>query len=259
MGEGFSQWFASRTARQRTIYGLLAAVIVATVPCYVLGFWALTVDFHPQPTPTLTPTFTLTSPPTETPTWTPVPPTDEPATATPTETPTEMPTPTATVEDTPTVTPTITETETPTATPIITQTPTETPTVTPTATTPAPATSTATATATATGTATATATATATGTATATATPTPVLSVQPSSGQAGIEITISGIKFEPYAQYSVYWDTPDALIRQVNADDIGQIASFTHTVPLTMTIGVHQIMAGRDGATAAQTPFTVTE
>jgi hypothetical protein len=50
------------------------------------------------------------------------------------------------------------------------------------------------------------------------------------------------------------------VIGEVLADDIGQIASFTYTVPVSATIGVHQILAGTsDGEVAAQAPFTVTE
>lgn len=254
MGEGFSQWFASRTARQRTIYSLLAAVIIATVPCYILGFWALTIDFHPQPAPT----------PTVPPTWTPLPP--EP-TVTLTPTPTETPIPTGTPTETPTLTPTpeetptITETETPeetlTATP--TDTPTGTATATPTGTATATPTGTPTGTATATPTGTATPTATATSTPTATATPVPELSVSPPSGPAGSEITISGAKFQAYTLYTIYWDTPEMLILQISADDIGKIPPFTYTVPITASVGIHQIVAASNGTPVAQTPFNVVE
>jgi len=81
----------------------------------------------------------------------------------------------------------------------------------------------------------------------------------PTSGQAGIEITISGVKFQPYALYTIYWDTPTALIRQISADDIGHIPAFTHTVPLTATTGTYQIVAALDGVPVAQTPFNVVE
>jgi len=59
--------------------------------------------------------------------------------------------------------------------------------------------------------------------------------------------------------YSVYWDAPDWQIADVWADDFGQIASFTHTVPVSITVGVHQIIADLKGVVVAQSPFDVTE
>jgi hypothetical protein len=78
-------------------------------------------------------------------------------------------------------------------------------------------------------------------------------------GGWGIEITISGQHFEPDSLYAIYWDTPDMPIAGVAADGIGQIAGFTHTVSVSITVGVHQIIAGLNGTAVAQTPFEVTE
>ncbi len=150
---------------RKPIYTVLIAIILATIPCYCLGFIALslrTSTGRPTPSPTFTaeltlaptetphgvggtsvprtleptptqwypPTFTPTPSPTLTPTPTETPSPTPTETATPTETPTLTPTMTATPTATPT--PTATSTETPTLTPTMTITPTATPTLTPT-------------------------------------------------------------------------------------------------------------------------------
>ena len=83
----------------------------------------------------------------------------------------------------------------------------------------------------------------------------------PSSGPAGLEITISGQNFVKYAQYFFYWAPPDVQIGgEILADDAGRIRPFTHTVPVTMTVGDYAIIARFAGTTvAAQAPFKVTE
>jgi hypothetical protein len=110
-------------------------------------------------------------------------------------------------------------------------------------------------------TATPTVTSTATATATPTETPVPALSVLPSSGPAGIEITISGSDFVPYGQYVFYWAPPDVQIGDaVYADDVGQILPFTYTVPVSMTVGGYDVIARFEGNQAvADAPFEVTE
>ncbi|HUT18184.1 MAG TPA: hypothetical protein VM366_03415 [Anaerolineae bacterium] len=259
----FREWYANLEPRQRTIYGLLIAVIVATVPCYCLGGWALSQDFRLIPTPTAT--FTPTA------TYTPVPPT---ATPHPTPTPTATLPPTPTQEPSPTITPTPTSTgtATPTATTTETATPTATTTATPTLTGTATATVTPTGTSTETPTATVTPTgttapptATPTHTVTPTATPTqtlvPSLSVEPSSGPPGIEIAIRGQGFVPYAQFIFYWAPPDVQIGEpAYADDLGRIPRFTYTVPLTTTQGQYAILARFEGVElVADESFRVTK
>lgn len=250
----FGDWYGNLEPRQRTIYGLLIAVILATVPCYCLGGWALSQDFRliPTPTPTFTPTATHTPvPPTATPTATSTP------TATLPPTPTEEPSPTVTHTPTPTetVTPTATATETATATATVpTPTPTET----------ATATLTPTATPTETATATVTPTATATETATPATLPTPTLVptlvVEPSLGPPGTEISIRGQNFVPLAPYVFYWAPPDIQIGEpMFADDLGRIPRFTYTVPLTTTQGQYAILVRFDGdELVAEEPFRVT-
>jgi len=143
-------WLDQLPPRTRTLYVVFISIILATLPCYLLGGVLLAMarpaaPFPPSPTPfpTLTPlaltpvvlpTFTVPFGPTETrlptptqwlpPTFTPTPTATHTATPSPTPspTPTETPTPTSTPTDTPTPTPT---TPPPTATPA---TPTDTPT-----------------------------------------------------------------------------------------------------------------------------------
>jgi hypothetical protein len=259
----FREWYAHLEPRQRTIYGLLIAVILATVPCYCLGGWALSQDFRLIPTPTVT--FTPTA------TYTPVPPT---ATPRPTSTPTATLPPTPTQEPSPTITPTPTSTgtATPTATTTETATPTATTTPTPTVTGTATATVTPTGTSTETPTATVTPTgttapptATPTHTVTPTTTPTqtlvPSVSVEPSSGPPGIEVAIRGQDFVPYAQYIFYWAPPDVQIGEpAYADDVGRIPRFTYTVPLTTTHGQYAILARFEGVElVADESFRVTK
>ena len=89
----------------------------------------------------------------------------------------------------------------------------------------------------------------------------PSLSVLPPSGPAGIEITISGSDFVPYAQYVLYWAPPDTQIGDpVYADDVGQILPVTYTVPVSVTVGNYDVIARFEGNQAvADVPFEVTE
>lgn len=267
----FEEWYTGLQPRQRTIYGVLIAIILATVPCYCIGGWALTQNWTvpvPTPTPMPSPTATVAPPvvpPTATATATlPPTPTQEPSpTITPTPTATATDVATATATNTATATATQTATTEPSATATGTATAEPTPTATPTGTPTPTATQTeaVTPTPTLTATATATATPTATQTATATATPEPVLLVEPPSGPAGIEVTISGQGMAPYAQYAIYWDPPDVPIADpVYANDVGQVSPFTYTVPVTATVGDYRIIARREGDTVViEAPFQVTE
>jgi hypothetical protein len=83
------------------------------------------------------------------------------------------------------------------------------------------------------------------------------LNVAPPSGQAGIEIAISGQDFTPYVEYAFYWDTLDTPIGLQYADDIGQIQAFAYTVPAAASPGTHQIVVILDGVVMAQAPFEV--
>jgi hypothetical protein len=83
------------------------------------------------------------------------------------------------------------------------------------------------------------------------------LSVDPGSGQAGIQITISGAHLEQSVEFSIYWDPPTTLIGHVDSTELGQILPFTYTVPITVAVGTHQITAERDGSIAAETTFEV--
>ena len=80
----------------------------------------------------------------------------------------------------------------------------------------------------------------------------------PSEGPAGVEIEILGRYFTPYAQYLVYWDSPDTPIGLKLADDIGQIGVTIYKVPPTASVGLHQIAAELDGTVIVRMPFTVT-
>jgi len=170
-------WLDQLPPRTRTLYVVFISVILATLPCYVLGGVLLalarpavavpgtptpfilptltplgltpvggaTPTFPFGPTETRLPTPTQWIPPTFTPTFTPTPSATPTATATPTLTPTPTSTPTATPTGTPTFTPTASPTPTytpipPTDTPTPTPSPTETPSATSTAspTTPTP-------------------------------------------------------------------------------------------------------------------------
>jgi hypothetical protein len=42
------------------------------------------------------------------------------------------------------------------------------------------------------------------------------------------------------------------------ADDIGQLNPMFYSVPLTASVGMHQVVAELDGTVVARTPFTVT-
>jgi hypothetical protein len=86
--------------------------------------------------------------------------------------------------------------------------------------------------------------------------------VIPDTGPAGIEITISGTDFAPYAEYHFYWDPPDVQIGDaVYADDIGQILPFTYTVPISATIGDYRVIARfeQTATIVAEAPFQVVE
>jgi len=112
---------------RRRIRSFLLIAILATLPCYCAGYFAVQTVRN-RPTPTITPTFTITPTATETPVNTPTLTLTPTITETPTITPTETPTPTIT--ETPTITPTYTATAT--ATNTATYTPTATATYTPT-------------------------------------------------------------------------------------------------------------------------------
>ncbi len=236
--QALKQWYVALSPRRRTLYGVLISVIVATIPCYCIGAWALTQSYPAAPPPAIVATATETH--------TPVPPTSTPV---PTATSvTSMPT--ATLEPTPTqqpsatATPTALPTETPTflPSPEPTMTPTGTATATPTD-TPLP---------------TATATATNTPSLSGTISPPPELILVPLSGPPGAPISISGKYFARYRQYSIYWDTPELRIGDTLADDQGQLNPLFYSVPLTASVGVHQVVAELDGTVVARVPFTVT-
>jgi hypothetical protein len=89
--------------------------------------------------------------------------------------------------------------------------------------------------------------------------PLPELLLEPSSGPAGTEITISGKYFTPYAQYALYWDVPEIPIEAVLADDVGQILGVVYQVPASASVGIHQVVAEQDGTVVARSPFTVIE
>src|SRR5512139_559998 len=149
VGQGYTNWLADLASGKRTVYGVLIAIILLTLPCYCLGFAALaarpgapgslvlptgiasTVAVEPSatrlPGGTLGPTPTNWVPPTLTPT----PPATR--TSTPVSTPTPAPT-TLTPAAPPSATPTVAvATSTATATrvpPTATRTPSATPTAT---------------------------------------------------------------------------------------------------------------------------------
>jgi hypothetical protein len=158
-------------------------------------------------------------------------PTQQPsATPTATETPTNLPTETFT----PTGTATSSPTPTSTGTTMPTQTPTQ---------TPAPM-----------GTATATSTPPISGT----ISPLPELILNPSSGPAGVVISITGRHFLPYLPYVLYWDVPELPIGQALADDIGQIGPVEYRVPALASVEMHQVVIEFGGTVIARAPFTVT-
>ncbi|HNT77162.1 MAG TPA: autotransporter domain-containing protein, partial [Anaerolineae bacterium] len=101
---------------QKPIYRVLIAVIIATIPCYCLGFVALAMR-PSSPSPTARPTLTATTPPKATST----PYLVGPGTSVPLKTlqatPTQWFPPTRTPTPEPTFTGTATPTETPTPTP----------------------------------------------------------------------------------------------------------------------------------------------
>jgi hypothetical protein len=235
--QSLTQWYLALSPRRRTVYGVLISIIVATIPCYCIGGWALTQEFPgPGARPGVGATSTSVLEPT--PTQQPMP-TGEP-------TPTQEPTPT--LEFTPTQSPTATETPTalPTETPVPTETATVTPepTETPTETaTPAP---------------TDTPTPTSTPVISGTISPPPELELTPSLGPPGTEISITGKHFRPYQQYLLYWDVPASPIGIVFADDVGDIYQVVFTVPLTASVQVHQVVISLDDIVVARVPFTVT-
>ena len=249
MSSKFSRWYGALSPRRRTGYGVLLAVIVATIPCYCIGVYVLTQGLPPaflpkaQPTPTpLDPTPTANLP-----TPTPVPDTPVP-TETIESTPTQMPTLTATPTETVTAVPTETETPTSTLTPTEepSATPTEEPSATPTATetlapteTPVP-------------------TATNTPAISGTIQPLPQLRIEPRSGPMNTDVTISGQFFAPRAQYLVYWNTQEDQIGTVVTDDLGQIAPVVFKVPEAASVGKHQVVVEADGVVVARASFSVT-
>lgn len=241
--ESLKQWYLALSPRRRTAYGVLISIIVATIPCYCMGGWALVQGF---PKPNVPPALVETATPVlePTPTQQPVPTVEPTPTQEPTLTLEFTPTQSPTATETPTVLPTETETPVPTETATVTPEPTETPTWTPVPTeTPTPA---------------LTATSTSTPVISGTLSPPPELDLTPSSGPPGTEISISGRHFRPYQQYLLYWDAPETPIGVVLADDIGEIYQVVFTVPLTASVQVHQVMISLDGIVVARVPFTVT-
>jgi hypothetical protein len=64
----------------------------------------------------------------------------------------------------------------------------------------------------------------------------------------------------PYALYSLYWDSQDVLIRDLFADDLGQILNQAYVIPASATIGTHQVLAvDEGGSVVAQATFVVIE
>jgi hypothetical protein len=88
--------------------------------------------------------------------------------------------------------------------------------------------------------------------------PLPELLLEPFSGPAGTEITISGKYFTPYAQYVLYWDVPEMPIEGVLADDVGQILGVVYQVLPEAPEGIHEVVAEQDGIVVARSLFTVT-
>lgn len=241
----FQRWYGTLSRRRRTGYAVLLTVIVATIPCYCVGGYALTQGLPPafqwmaSPTPTrLDPTPTANLP-----TFTPMP--DTP-TVTMEPTPTQMPTlthtPTVLPTETATAMPTATMTETPTPTLIATETPT--PTLTSTA-TPTP-------------TKTLLPTATHTPSISGTIQPLPQLRIQPRSGPQNSDVTISGQFFAPRTQYLVYWNTLDNPVGTAVTDDLGQISPVIFKVPESASVGRHQVVVELDGVVVARASFEVT-
>jgi hypothetical protein len=242
----FQNWYGALSPRRRTGYNVLVAVIVATLPCYCIGVYALVEGLPPvlRPRALATPTPIDPTPTTHLPTNTPLP-----------DTPTATVTATETVEPTPTQMPTLTLTPTALPTETATEAPTETPT--PTATESPTETVTPTATETATITATPEPTATSTRTTSGTIQPLPQVLVEPDSGPPNTTVTVSGELFAPQTEYLVYWDSPDEPIGIALTDAMGQF-SVVFDVPAGAEEGRHRVMVELDGVVVAREPFTVT-
>jgi len=77
------------------------------------------------------------------------------------------------------------------------------------------------------------------------------ISVNPSAGSPGTEVTIKGTKATANGTVSIYWD--DTFIENSTANEVGDF-TYLMTVPSEATVGVHEIMAmdvatGRTGST----------
>jgi hypothetical protein len=195
-------------------------VIVATIPCYCIGVYALTQGLPPELLPRAQATPTRLDP---TPTSN-LPSATQPATPVPT-----VPAPTATIEPTPTQMPTLTHTPTAAPTEAPTATPTETavPTATHTPSISGPV-------------------------------GTPQLRIQPRSGPRNSDVQISGLNFVPQTQYLVYWNTPENQIGTAVTDGKGNIPPVTFKVPEAASVGKHQVVVELDGVVVARASFTVT-
>jgi hypothetical protein len=152
-----------------------------------------------------------------------------------------------TLTNTPTAAATATPTETPTLDVTATVAPTETPTMTP---TPTP-------------TVTATTTETPLPTATskpsiATIQPLPELVLEPASGTAGTQFTLSGRFFAPRAQLLVYWNRADTLFGTVVTNDAGAIPPTVYAVPDGAAVGKHAVVIESEGLVVARASFSVT-
>ena len=54
----FKAWYQALSPRRRTAYSVLVAIIVATVPCYCIGGWALLQGLPRRSVPAVVPTST---------------------------------------------------------------------------------------------------------------------------------------------------------------------------------------------------------
>jgi IPT/TIG domain len=88
---------------------------------------------------------------------------------------------------------------------------------------------------------------------------TPVLlSVNPTSGPAGSQVTVSGSAFYAGEGVTLVWDG-GTVLGKVKADSSGAFSA-TIAIPATATAGVHDISArGSRSFASADTTFTVTE
>jgi len=81
------------------------------------------------------------------------------------------------------------------------------------------------------------------------------ISVNPSAGSPGTEVTVSGTKATANGTVSIYWDT--AFIENTTANAVGEF-TYLLTVPINATVGIHQIMAvDTSTGRTASAPFRV--